>query len=172
MNARRRTLFFVFTLSLFLFTESDHVEESHAASAEPSDLELERSGNHGVIKETKQYGRGRPPGVDTKPTSELIQDPRIMKLFKLAKERKFAELRAAHERLLKEGANSDEKGLDVYMYSRLMTQCVRHVGNETALPVFELMEEAGVTPNVVPYTIVIRALMDLAVSFWAHSILL
>jgi hypothetical protein len=143
------------------------VEELHAG---PSDLNLPRSGIRNVVKKTRQYRRGGRPGVETNPKTDLIQDPRVMKLFKLAKERKFVELKAAHERLLKEGAESGELGLDVYLYSRLMTQCVRVVGNETALPVFELMAQAGVTPNVVPYTIVIRALMDLAVSFYFFHI--
>ncbi|KAG0587095.1 hypothetical protein KC19_2G140400 [Ceratodon purpureus] len=142
--------------------ESVHVEESHEASAGPSDSNLQRSGIRNVVKKVKQYGRGGRPSVETNSKIELIQDPRMMKLFNLVKEGNFEELKAAHERLLKEGANSGEKGLDVYLYSRLMTQCVRQVGNETALPIFELMVQSGVTLNVVPYTIVIRALMDLA----------
>ena len=175
MNECRRSsfenMFIESPFSPFHFTESDPVEHLHATLAGPCDSNLQRSGNRNVPKKTKQYGRGEHLSVETKPTSDLIQDPRIMKLFKLAKERKFVELKAAHERLLKEGADSDEKSLDVYLYSRLMTQCVRHIGNETALPVFELMEQAGVTPNVVPYTIVIRALMNLAVSSLALRLL-
>jgi len=149
-------------------TEAGHEEELHAAS---TDLNRQRTGNRSSVNRANHYGKEDRGRVPARPKFELTQDARIMKLFNLAKQRNFAELQAAHQRLLNEGADALERPLDVYLYSRLMTQCVRHVGNETALPVFELMLQAGVTPNVVPYTIVIRALLELAVSVWALCIL-
>lgn len=146
------------------FAESGHVEELQSGPTGLNDMNRQCMDSRYAVRGTTRHGTPGRTRAQSKPASELIQDPRIMMLFKLVRERKFKELQAAHEQMMKEEAESDETGLDVYFYSRLMTQCVRHAGNETALPVFELMTEAGVTPNVVPYTIVIRALMDLAVS--------
>lgn len=100
--------------------------------------------------------------------ADLIHDPRLLKLFKLLEQGKFAELRVAHEELRE--AHVDVQQMDVYQYSKLLTQCVTHVGPETALPVFELMVQVGVVPNVVPYTIVIRALMELAVGLFVWNL--
>ncbi|XP_024387680.1 uncharacterized protein [Physcomitrium patens] len=149
-------------------SESGHVEELQSGPTGLNDMNRQCMDSRYAVRGTTRHGTPGRTRAQSKPASELIQDPRIMMLFKLVRERKFKELQAAHEQMMKEEAESDETGLDVYFYSRLMTQCVRHAGNETALPVFELMTEAGVTPNVVPYTIVIRALMDLADNEKAH----
>lgn len=120
-----------------------------------------------VAKEKPRYPkryqspRGLLNSMAISKTPDGMQDPSILKLFEFAKQKNFTELEAAHNDLIRSQISSDTKKINVYQYSRLMTQCVREVGPECALPVFELMLQAGVTLNVVPYTILIRALMDL-----------
>lgn len=138
-----------------------HRLSSHCAETGPSQ-------ESSSVRYSDRTRPGQLRSVMKPKAADLIQDPRLGKLFKLLEQRKFAELQAVHEELRE--AHVDLKQMDVYQYSKLMTQCVTHMGPETAVPLFELMVQVGVVPNVVPYTIVIRALMELAVGLFIWNL--
>ncbi len=101
---------------------------------------------------------------------ETVTD--VPKLFNLLKKKRFNELLVAHDAMVA-AKSSACKEMSIAMYSRLMTQCGRELGPETVLPIFKRMLQAGVTPDVVSYTIVIQAFMEMETkvemtSAWDH----
>jgi hypothetical protein len=101
---------------------------------------------------------------------ETVTD--VPKLFNLLKKKRFNELLVAHDAMVA-AKSSACKEMSIATYSRLMTQCGRELGPETVLPIFKRMLQAGVTPDVVSYTIVIQAFMEMETkvemtSAWVH----
>lgn len=83
----------------------------------------------------------------------------VRRLFNLVKQNKFEEMLLVHDELIAKEREALQKSMDVVMYSRLMTR-VRELGPQYVLPVFQRMLSVGVTPNVVPYTILVQAFME------------
>lgn len=83
----------------------------------------------------------------------------VRRLFHLVNQSKIEEMLVVHDELAEKEKESSHKSMDVVMYSRLMTR-VRELGPQYVLPVFQRMLSHGVTPNVVPYTILVQAFME------------
>jgi hypothetical protein len=103
---------------------------------------------------------------------EVETVPDVPKLFNLLKKKRFNELLVAHDAMVAAKSSACKK-MSIATYSRLMTQCGRELGPETVLPIFKRMLQAGVTPDVVSYTIVIQAFMEMETkvqmtSAWDH----
>ena len=87
----------------------------------------------------------------------------VRRLFNLIKQKKFDEMLMVHDELAEKEKGIMNETMDIIMYSRLMTHCVRELGPQYVLPVFQRMILAGIVPNVIPYTILVRAFMEIAV---------
>lgn len=84
----------------------------------------------------------------------------VRRLFNLVRQNKFEEMLLVHDELAEKEKEELHKSMDVVMYSRLMTR-VRELGPQYVLPVFQRMLSVGVLPNVVPYTILVQAFMEI-----------
>lgn len=84
----------------------------------------------------------------------------VRRLFDLVKQNKLEEMLVVHDELAEKEKETLHTSMDVVMYSRLMTR-IRELRPHYVLPVFQRMLSIGVVPNVVPYTILVQAFMEI-----------
>lgn len=96
-------------------------------------------------------------GLDKLTSSQVLS---VRRLFNLVTQKRFEEMLMVHDDLAERKKKLQCEFMNVISYSRLMTKCSRELGPQFVLPVFERMLQAGVVPNVIPYTIMVSAFMN------------
>ncbi|CAK9268190.1 unnamed protein product [Sphagnum jensenii] len=144
-------------------SDSENWLDDATSVAESVAVQGDASNENSHQRSQKSRESGRPQDClqekfNSKFEVETVTD--VPKLFNLLKKKRFNELLVAHDAMVA-AKSSACKEMSIATYSRLMTQCGRELGPETVLPIFKRMLQAGVTPDVVSYTIVIQAFMEM-----------
>jgi hypothetical protein len=144
-------------------SDSENWLDDASSVAESVAVQGDASNENSHQRGQKSRESGRPQDClqekfNSKFEVETVTD--VPKLFNLLKKKRFNELLVAHDAMVA-AKSSACKEMSIATYSRLMTQCGRELGPETVLPIFKRMLQAGVTPDVVSYTIVIQAFMEM-----------